>query len=290
MGIAWTVITCPVYGKLQNELVHLIENKPEPWRSHALGCLQTEKFTSLRTMLILGLDDEAHVRASAWLSVPDMILLRDFKAWTYLYHVYVQPEFRLQGLGEKTIQQVIAETEKYDVTGILLSAGDEKVRQSFYGHLGFVDVPPDPWLMTKHKERSLHGKSRKYAQSSTILRQVSLHDLATAQSICAHRHWICTPKESSEVGPQECEEDFCGLFTDDKASSFFVRIPYQNGIVLSWVVNSVHGWIQRLLCPDIKNNDLVEKIASKIGDITEKVTAMTHDQLRVLNLKPLLEF
>ncbi|MCJ7507581.1 MAG: DUF2139 domain-containing protein [candidate division Zixibacteria bacterium] len=120
MNPKWAVIPCPIYGNIGKVLKTQIRKFPQPWKTHAYLCLKLELLTTTRTHIIVGLDEQHGLVASAWLSLPDKIYLSGWENSAFLFHVHVPTKYRGCGFGRSVVNFAcsIAEKNCVDFVGV----------------------------------------------------------------------------------------------------------------------------------------------------------------------------
>ena len=247
-GLSWLMARCPAYGVLRRELTGFIARKPQPWRSHGTLCLVESRLTAGSTYVIAALNEKSELSACTWLSLPDVTILAGFDAWSYVYHVYVSPDSRREGLGRRVLEMALSISQGAAVKGVLLASAQVALREKFYASSGFKPLAPDPWLMVRNQGITHHRVVHRSDLVRPLVRSVSSHDIATIQSICAQRHWYCREEDVRKVSATECEEEFCSHFCHPRCFQFLVRASFGETIVLSWLSKRKAEWVQRILC------------------------------------------
>lgn len=289
MDVAWTVVCCPIQGSLGEQLNRDAERMPEPWRSHASSCLRAEAITSTRTLVVLGLRPNGSVACSTWVSLPDMRFLPNSRGSAFLQHVSVAADCRGNGLGARLVGFACCLARSHGTTRVLLAASDQAVRERFYTRVGFQPLRADPWLMWRDLESTEPRPGRDVAEShpvSTLLRAGSVHDLATAQSLCAQPHWQCSVEGARWVDAEECEEEFCGQFRGGealgsvRARQFLVLSQAGPVKFASWSRFEAGTWRHRILL-DNGSETLTRELSDSLARVLEELRHRSDEELRL---------
>lgn len=260
MTLIWTVCRCPVLGALGDELERIVLEKPEPWRSHALKCLRQDLIESSPTALILGLSLSGELIATTWLSLPKLDLPQSVPAYSFIFHVYVREDFRHRGVGGDVVKKAINLAGARGSKGILLATGEPKLRTDFYVPLGFRDHPVDEWLMVYDFEgvETLRNNERRDSGSfKPAVRSVTVHDLATIQSLCNVRRWRIQQDQAYMVEPEEAEESFCELCCDPAVDQFLIRGTIHNDPFLCWHISTGNKLRSEIVPGSISERDVL---------------------------------
>jgi GNAT superfamily N-acetyltransferase len=273
--INWIVLQCPIYGDILAQILEVIEQKPEPWRLHAKQCLTDNNILLLRTSVIIALNETEGLVGFVWLSNPDLSILYPWKAYSFIFHVYIKPKYRKLGIGSKGIELALSQAKAHESDGVLLATDNTHLKEGFYYNFGFRDVASDPWLMKKRFHAN--KKSKGYLDKMTpTLRSLSFHDLATVQSISAQPHWILRNEQIIRSGETEIEETFCGLFYDKQNNQFIISGSYLGNPFISWTIENNHSITQRILYKRNSGGEL-RIISSKVQAAVDRSLQMDNN-------------
>lgn len=255
--MVWAVVQCPPTGHVAQELLDAAELNEQPWRNHALCCLKEDIVLSSRTYIITGTRREQGIIASAWLSLPDPILLAGELSWAFIFNVFVRRDFRHQGMGSEVTRLACVVARRRQATGVMLATGDNTLRTQFYNQLGFRPVDQDPWLLSVEFPKASDGRlSRTSRMKRHVIRRRTAHDLATVQSICAQPHWICKGGSAWLSSAQECEEDFCESFRDCKINDFLISGKLGKTEFVSWMRQNEGQFQQCVVIDQVTENEV----------------------------------
>lgn len=268
----WAIVSCPLYGYIGRELTKQANLFPEPWKTHALLCLNCKLLTTTQTKIIVCFEKEHGIIASAWISIPDMVFLTGWDSCAFLSHIHVIRRKRGCGLGKKLLQIACNYVESQNIDNILIAANDTHLKMNFYGNMGFKSIEDDPWLMC-YKCRQ---EDRKYVESISnvykkTIRAVSPHDLATIQTICFHQHWACNGIVQLKEAVEQ-EEDFASYFVDENLfDQYLIKSEFKNSKFVSWIRKTNDGQlVQCILCHN-ENQKQIKNIAKKNKTFIEKL-------------------
>jgi predicted N-acetyltransferase YhbS len=274
MDVTWVNVNLPALGRLGEHLI--ADQMPEPWRSHAHSGCKQDRLSAAKTSVLIAWEHGGGIVASGWLSMPDIIALAGYRAFSFLSHVEVDSRFRRLGLGARLVRLACDTSSGFDLEGVLLATSDESLKSGFYAKLGFRSVGSDPWLMeyvVDKAGRAAHKSHSTLTHSRLSLRAVSPYDLATVQSICAQEHWLCSASGTQISVAEECEETFCSFFVDEDSSvrrQFIAHGISGESRFVSWVFRENNNWFQRLLC-SIRSDSEVAALSSAVIDVILKV-------------------
>ncbi len=284
MNPIWAILTCPVHGSIGKALRGQIQKFPQPWKTHALLCLNLKLLTATKTYIIVGLDQKLGLIASIWISLPDKIILSGWESSAFIFNVYVPLKYRGKGLGKHIVQMACSTAKSEGVDYILLATNQLELRDNFYSKLGFEPLDNDPWLMRYNCRLRKKNRFNLKIDINYIIRAVSPHDLATIQSICAHKHWRHENGNISISGPIECEEDFSAVFVNKTIfSQFLLKGKYHDNNFLSWVSYDESGELIQRILYDYNEKGLIN-ISGNLLKLIKGIKLNNH--LELLKLKP----
>jgi len=234
-NIQWIILECPVFGGIFTQILEIVEQKPEPWRLHAKQSLLDSNIILNKTKIIVALSETDGLIGFVWLSYPDLSILCQWKAYCFIFHVYVKPKYRNFGIGSKGIKLAVSLAKMYNCDGVLLVTDNSNLKEKFYYKFGFRNIVSDPLLLKKSFQRKVNSQIFHNNKPATI-RSVNFHDLATIQSINAQPHWIVNNGNVKRTQETEVEETFVELFHDNRTHQFVISGTFKGNSYVSWIV------------------------------------------------------
>jgi GNAT superfamily N-acetyltransferase len=273
MDVFWTIVNCPVYGDLKNEIKSIVSVNPYPWKDFAILCLEDERLASTKTQIVLGIESSGRVCALTWVSLPDPNFFLIGSNYAFIFNVFVHAQLRHKGLATTAMNIAIQNARKNYCSGVLLASNDQSLRNSFYSKIGFDNHNLDPWLMLLKFENVLQaetGKARFEKKLDLIIRSTTQHDLATIQSLCYQSRLRISGDTITKVYSEEIEEEFCKRSLKLNLRQLLLR-GYLNGkkFVL-WMFREENNSTYELLSDDFNDNDIHSLL--KLSDAWQKKT------------------
>jgi GNAT superfamily N-acetyltransferase len=247
---AVAILTFPIVGSTRQAFLPRVESLPEPWRSHAFRCLDEIGISVPRMETIVEFGHTGQIIANMWISLPDSQLIPKGARCGVLQHVWVHRNRRGRGVGTCLVRRAIRHLTSMELDGVMLATGELRLRNGFYGKLGFQPVGRDKWLLNRRltEGRSIHDLEWPEL-GSTFIKHVGPYDLASAQSMCGRSHWFVRDGRTRRSGPIEIEEQFCYLFNGGGIPpSFLGRLPTPDARTqaLFWTTRAKGGCQHRL--------------------------------------------